>query len=88
MAKCADCDMPYGEDGWIEAIIPDKIWNKIRPEGSEEGCGILCISCISNRLTAQNIKDVPVFLCGTENLKTFPGDPGNFLDILRNWDEY
>lgn len=85
-AECFDCKMPYGGIGWIEAIIPDKVWNRIRPEGSAKECGLLCIGCISKRLEVKGFKNVPVFLCGTEHLKAFPGPPNNFMDILRHWD--
>lgn len=85
---CHDCGMEYGCDGWIEAIIPDKAWNIIRPEGCAEGGGILCVCCISKRLAEKGFKDVPVWLCGTEPLKAMPGDPGDCLDILRYWYPY
>ncbi len=32
---CYDCGLEYGIDGWIEAIVPDYVWNLIRPEGAE-----------------------------------------------------
>jgi len=57
----------------------------IRPKG----CGLLCITCISRRLTEQGIKNVPVWLCGTEPLKALIGRPGDDnvdnVYILRNW---
>ena len=28
---CYDCGMDYEGEDWIEAVIPDKIWNKISP---------------------------------------------------------
>jgi len=28
---CYDCGRPYGGPGWIEAIIPDAIWEEISP---------------------------------------------------------
>jgi len=83
---CYDCNLPYGGDAWIEAIIPDKIWDEIRPKGHDRGCGLLCISCISRRLTEKGIKNVPVWLCGMEPLQVVPGDPGDCLPILRNWE--
>jgi len=43
MSGCYDCGMEYGENGWIEAIIPDKVWNAIRPEGCSEDGGIMCV---------------------------------------------
>lgn len=84
---CYDCGLPYSDDVWIEAIIPDKVWNIIRPEGAGKGCGLLCISCISRRLVKKGLKDIPVWLCGTEPLKAMPGYPDEEpnIFILRNW---
>lgn len=82
---CYDCGLEYGENGWIEAIIPDKVWNMIRPDGCGTGCGILCITCISRRLTDAGLDNVPVWLCGTEPLKAMAGRPNDGIDILRNW---
>ena len=48
MAKCYDCGLNYEDPGWIEAVIPDKVWNEISPTGDQGG--ILCITCISRRL--------------------------------------
>lgn len=81
---CYDCGLQYGGPGWIEAIIPDKIWNKISPTNNQGG--ILCITCISKRLQKYELKDVPVWLAGTEPLKAMTGDSGDSLDLLRNYD--
>jgi hypothetical protein len=81
---CYDCGLEYGSTGWIEAIIPDKIWNDISPTNSE--AGILCITCISRRLTEKGYKSVPVWLCGTEPLRAMPGDPGKNSQLLRDYD--
>ena len=83
---CYDCGLEYGGDSWIEAIIPDKVWNKISPTGNQGG--ILCISCIAKRLRKLNINigKIPIWLCGTEPLKAMPGDPSDEINILRNWD--
>jgi len=70
MAGCYDCGAEYGGLGWIEAIIPDKVWDMIRPEGCAKGTGLLCICCISRRLERKGLKNVPVWL----------------WDILRNWE--
>lgn len=83
MGGCYDCGLAYGEFGWIEAIIPDKVWNEISPTNDEGG--ILCISCISKRLAEKGYKDIPVWLCGTEPLKAIAGDPSDSLHILQNW---
>ena len=83
MAECYDCGMEYGGDNWIEAIIPDHIWYEISPTGDEGG--ILCISCIAKRVKEKDFMDVPVWLRGTERLMAMPGDPGDFLLMLRDW---
>ena len=86
MASCYDCGLDYDSAGWIEAIIPDKVWNMIRPDGCGEGGGILCITCIARRLEIMEIGRVPVWLCGTELLRPLPGDPSDFIELLRNWE--
>ena len=80
---CYDCGLEYGGLGWIEAVIPDKVWDIIRPEGANEACGILCINCISRRLERKGLKDIPVWLSGTEPLKAMSGDTS--LKMLRDW---
>ena len=80
---CYDCSKPYGEDGWIEAVIPDHVWIRISPTGNIGG--ILCISCISKRLKDAGIWGVPVWLCGTEPLIAIAGDPSDSLELLRNY---
>ena len=77
---CHDCGRPYGEDDWIEAIIPDAIWNSISPAGDESG--ILCISCMAKRLKEAGYYNVPVWLCGTEPLQARTGDPE--ITLLRH----
>lgn len=83
---CYDCGLKYGSDGWIEAIVPDKIWNRIKPSECEDGCGILCITCINRRLKVLGLKDIPVWMCGTESLKAQLEDPINDLKTLREFD--
>lgn len=73
--RCYDCGLEYGGDGWIETIIPNFYWNLIRPEGCGLECGILCISCIAQRLNKLGIKKVPVWLVGTEPLIAYSGEP-------------
>ncbi|MHA1402130.1 MAG: hypothetical protein ACTSQE_17420 [Candidatus Heimdallarchaeaceae archaeon] len=83
MLQCYDCGLEYGGDAWIEAIIPDEIWNEISPTGG--GGGILCISCIAKRIKQKGYKDIPVWLCGTEPLKAMEGDPTREkLEAYRN----
>ena len=82
-AYCYDCGKTYGEEDWIEAVIPDKIWIKISPYKNQGG--ILCISCIARRLIKVGYKNVPVWMCGTEPLKAMAGDPNDNLELLRNY---
>ena len=67
MARCYDCGLDYQDPGWIEAIIPDQVWNDISP--TKDQGGILCITCISRRLVKGGYKKVPVWLLGTEPLR-------------------
>jgi len=60
MLKCTDCGRLYGESGFIDAIIPNKYWEEISPTGGHGG--ILCICCMSKRLTEKGYKKVPVIL--------------------------
>lgn len=83
---CYDCGVQYGNQGWIEAIIPNKVWNKIKPNEYGDDCGILCITCIARRLEILGYKDVPVWLCGTEPFKLMGDDPSKDINILRNWE--
>ena len=74
----------------VEAVIPNKVWNDIRPnpENTGTGTGILCIGCISRRLARKGYKKVPVWLCGTEPLEARKGDGDkpSELKILRNYE--
>ena len=84
-AHCYDCGLLYGSDGWVEAVIPDKVWNAIKPDGCDDGCGLLCIACIARRLKIKGIHGVPVWLCGTENLIAREGDPSERIAELRTF---
>lgn len=62
---CYDCGFVYGAPGWIEAVVPNDVWELISPN-ENQGAGILCINCISVRCSEAGLKNVPVKLCGTE----------------------
>ena len=67
---CEDCGLPYGEPGWIEAIVPDEVWWIITPaDPDNKRGGILCITCIARRCEEAGLEDVPVLLCGMERLR-------------------
>lgn len=71
-AHCYDCGLEYAGEAWIEAVIPLDVWRIISPYKTE--AGLLCISCIAKRLRKQGIKDVPVWLVGTEPLIAMGGE--------------
>jgi hypothetical protein len=45
--QCYDCGIRYGE--FPDMIIPDDFWELINPT-YHKGAGILCPTCIANRL--------------------------------------
>jgi hypothetical protein len=60
MVCCADCELPYGGPGWIDAVVPNDVWRQISPTHDEGG--ILCITCMARRCEALGLEDVPVML--------------------------
>lgn len=44
--KCQGCDRVYK----VDLLIPDYIWEKIKPAGKDYGAGLLCGSCIMSRI--------------------------------------
>ncbi len=46
MCKCQGCLRLYQ----VDIIIPDVLWEQIKPEGKVVGAGLLCGSCIINRI--------------------------------------
>lgn len=44
--KCQSC----GEHYKVDLIVPDKVWNKIKPKNKPPDTGLLCGSCIMKRI--------------------------------------
>jgi len=44
--KCQNCGKYYK----VDLVVPDELWNKIKPDGKPEGSGLLCGSCIMARI--------------------------------------
>ena len=44
--KCQSCGKRYK----VDLIVPDELWNKIKPNGKLKGGGLLCGSCIMARI--------------------------------------
>lgn len=59
--RCYDCGLIYGSGSWIEAVVPNNVWEQINPT-YHTGVGILCINCIAVRCCAAGLEDVPVRL--------------------------
>jgi len=51
--KCQSC----GEFYKVDIIVPDVLWERIKPEGKAEGAGLLCGSCIMKRIEAFDVYD-------------------------------
>ena len=52
---CQGCGRKYK----IDVLITSELWEKIKPEGKPEGAGLLCGSCIMERL--EKILDYSAF---------------------------
>ncbi len=46
MCTCQHCGDKYK----IDLLIPDELWEQIKPIGKLEGSGLLCGSCIMNKM--------------------------------------
>ena len=44
--KCQGCGSPYQ----IDLIVPDDMWEKIKPHGAKKGGGLLCPVCIAQEI--------------------------------------
>lgn len=48
MCKCQRCGQEYA----VDLIVPDDLWEKIKPEGKPVGGGLLCGPCIAKAIEA------------------------------------
>lgn len=44
-AKCADCGLPYEDNGFVDLVVPHKVWNEVLSPTGDEG-GLLCPTCL------------------------------------------
>lgn len=61
---CWDCGRPWSQPGWIDAWVPDDLWQQIAPikgVGTDHS-GHLCIHCITVALTQIGAQDVELEL--------------------------
>uniref|UniRef100_A0A6M3K851 Uncharacterized protein n=1 Tax=viral metagenome TaxID=1070528 RepID=A0A6M3K851_9ZZZZ len=52
--KCQGCGNRYK----VDLIIPDDLWEKIKPKEKPKGAGLLCGSCIMKKIEAFDKYDV------------------------------
>lgn len=45
---CQGCERSYR----IDLVVPDDLWERIKPEGKAVGAGLLCGRCIMDRVEA------------------------------------
>ena len=50
---CQDCGNQYK----VDLIIPNDLWEKIKPDGKPKGGGLLCGICIMNRIEKMSSYD-------------------------------
>jgi hypothetical protein len=73
--SCWDCGMAYSE--FPDMLVPDKLWKKINPT-IYKGAGILCPTCIANRLDYINCwYDDNLFILGER--------PNKLIRLYRKW---
>jgi hypothetical protein len=56
--SCADCRLPYSDDGWCDCVVPDDVWEQINP--SKEHGGVLCLHCMARRIHRLGLDGVPL----------------------------
>jgi len=80
---CQNCGRQYT----IDFILPDDIWNQIRPDGKSIGAGLLCGNCIFEKLErefkykAYHIVNVPDDCMVKNNRNVFYMNDITTLDI-------
>lgn len=52
--SCADCDLPYSDDGFADFVVDDGVWRKIT---ADDGANILCANCITRRAVRVGLTD-------------------------------
>jgi len=61
MCTCQECGTKYK----IDLLIPDKLWEQIKPDGKPVSAGLLCGSCIMMKL--EKILDYDYFYLKKED---------------------
>ena len=60
---CYGCGRPYGDEhGFPDLVVPTDVWRRISPTGNDGG--LLCPSCICERLHKAGIRCEGAFMSG------------------------
>lgn len=51
--SCADCDLPYSDDGFADFVVSDDVWKRIT---ADDGANILCANCMIRRAVRVGIE--------------------------------
>lgn len=43
---CADCELPYSDDGWADFVVSDAVWAQLTERDAAE---VLCMNCMTRR---------------------------------------
>jgi len=66
---CQGCGKQYK----VDLVIPDELWEQIKPNGKSEGAGLLCGACIMSRI--EEISDYDYWYLGK-----VPSNQSNVID--------
>jgi hypothetical protein len=58
---CADCGLPYSDDGWADFVVSHEVWAKLT---AEDGACLLCANCMTRRATRLGIEAEGRFTSG------------------------
>lgn len=61
-AKCDDCGLGYGDDGFHDFIVSNDVWRRISSTGDDGG--LLCPTCLVRALVKAGIKTEGAFMSG------------------------
>jgi hypothetical protein len=51
--SCADCELPYSDDGFADFVVSDDVWARIT---AEDDASILCACCMTRRATRVGVE--------------------------------
>jgi hypothetical protein len=58
---CADCDLPYSDDGFADFVVNADVWTRIT---AEDKANILCVCCMTRRAARLGVTAIGRFTSG------------------------